>query len=167
ARGRALMLCDYCKENDSVVTLTRPTPSGVVTVNVCEKCAAEHGFKVQQQPSHPLGAFLLEVQKQMPPVSGEIGRCPFCSATLRDFRTSGRLGCARCYKTFEVSLRDLLRRVHGASKHIGKRYVAPEPQPVEQASVRTELLDRLKRAVDAEQFELAAKLRDQIRVLGE
>ncbi len=161
------MICDYCKEIDSVITLTLPTANGVVTMNACEKCAAEHGFKVQQPPSHPLGAFLLEVQKQMPPVSGEVGRCLFCSATLRDFRTSGRLGCARCYTTFEVSLRDLLRRVHGASKHIGKRYVAPEPQPVEQASVRTELQDRLKRAVDAEQFELAAKLRDQIRVLGE
>ncbi|MEP6689968.1 MAG: UvrB/UvrC motif-containing protein [Gemmatimonadaceae bacterium] len=160
------MLCDYCKENDSVVTLTRPNKAGEVkTEHLCEKCAAAHGIVTESASKHPLGALMFEVQKQLPPSPGESGRCPFCAATLRDFKASGRLGCARCYGTFEGSLRDLLRRVHGSSKHLGKRYVAPEPQPIEQASVRIELLDRLKRAVDAEQFELAAKLRDQIRVL--
>jgi len=61
-------------------------------------------------------------------------------------------------------LRDLLRRLHGSSQHVGERY---EP-PGEQADPRHQLLDlkdQLRRAVESENFELAAELRDRIRVL--
>jgi protein arginine kinase activator len=95
----------------------------------------------------------------------EAARCTFCSATLKDFRTTGRLGCAHCYATFEGSLRDLLRRVHGHSRHAGKRYHAPEAAATEGQSVLSELRERLRRAVENEQFELAAELRDRIKVL--
>ncbi len=90
----------------------------------------------------------------------------FCAATLRDFRATGRLGCARCYTSFEASLRDLLRRVHGGHKHVGKIYQPPASQTEGGATtVLSELRDRLRRAVENEQFELAAELRDRIKVL--
>jgi protein arginine kinase activator len=99
----------------------------------------------------------------MPAAKGEPTQCSFCQATLADFRATGRLGCAHCYETFETSLRDLLRRVHGNSRHIGRRYVAPLPTELPHVSSATELRDRLKRAIEAEQFELAADIRDKLR----
>jgi protein arginine kinase activator len=99
----------------------------------------------------------------MPAAKGEPAQCSFCQATLADFRATGRLGCAHCYETFETSLRDLLRRVHGNSRHIGRRYVAPLPSELPHVSSATELRDRLKRAIEAEQFELAADIRDKLR----
>jgi protein arginine kinase activator len=101
--------------------------------------------------------------QQFSPDKGEPVHCSFCSSTLADFRATGRLGCAHCYEAFESSLRDLLRRVHGNSRHIGRRYVAPLPSELPHVSSATELRDRLKRAIDAEQFELAADLRDKLR----
>jgi protein arginine kinase activator len=107
--------------------------------------------------------FLQTIHEQMPAAKGEPVHCSFCQGTLADFRATGRLGCAHCYEAFEASLRDLLRRVHGNSRHIGRRYVAPLPSELPHVSNATELRDRLKRAIEAEQFELAADIRDKLR----
>ena len=160
------MVCDGCKERDAVVHLTQIVESAVTQLHLCEKCAAERGVETTvATPKHPLGDFLQAVQQQMTSVKSDAGQCTFCSSTLKDFRASGRLGCAYCYKAFESSLRELLRRVHGNSRHAGRRYEAPQAQVVEEVTIIGELRDRLRRAVESEQFELAADLRDRIKVL--
>ncbi len=136
-------------------------------MHLCEKCAAEKGIQTSLSvPKQPLTDFILAVhQKQLPANAADALRCSFCSATLRDFKQTARLGCAYCYAAFEPSLRELLRRVHGNSRHVGEQYHAPEPKPVESGSVLSELRERLRRAVESEQFELAAQIRDQIKVM--
>lgn len=160
------MLCDACKERDSVITLTRSESSGVTELHLCERCAAERGIETQvASPKPALTDFLLAVQKQLPAAATDSVRCSFCSSTLRDFKATGRLGCAYCYGAFEASLRDLLRRLHGSSHHQGKPYHVPQPTLDAGATVLAELRDRLRRAVEQELFEEAARLRDQIKVL--
>lgn len=170
------MLCDHCKERDGVVTLTTVEGDSVRQLTLCERCAAERGVETPSlQPKNPLGEFLQAVQQHgglaggaLPAGSGlgaEAEGCSFCHTTLRDFRESGRLGCAHCYDTFERSLRDLLRRVHGHSVHVGRRYEPPAAEVLLQAVTLVELRTRLERAVEGEEFELAAALRDQIRGL--
>ncbi len=158
------MLCENCKERDAVMTLTQVRNNSVQQQHLCEKCAAEQGVETSvATPKHPLGDFLQAVQQQSLTVTGDQGACHFCGATARDFRASGRLGCARCYGAFDRSLRELLRRLHGNSRHTGRRYQAPAPELLEQASLVGQLRDRLRRAVEAEQFELAAELRDRLK----
>ena len=160
------MLCDNCKERDAVVQLTQVGSTGVTQLHLCEKCAAEKGVETTiTMPKHPLGDFLQAVQQQMPSSQTGAARCTYCAMTLQEFRASGRLGCARCYTAFEPSLRELLRRVHGSARHTGRRYEPPEPALLERSTTLAELKDRLRRAIESEQFELAATLRDQIRVL--
>lgn len=62
-------------------------------------------------------------------------------------------------------MRELLRRVHGNAKHVGETYLAPQPELDEKATILGELKERLRRAIETEQFELAADLRDRIRVM--
>jgi protein arginine kinase activator len=162
------MLCEHCKERDAVVHVTQVVDNGVTLLHLCEKCAAEMGVEttVASLPAkHPLGDFLQAVQQQMNVAQADAVRCSFCATTLRDFRASGRLGCAHCYGAFEQSLRELLRRVHGSSRHVGRAYEAPHPASMQRATTLVELRDRLRRAIETEQFELAATIRDQIRVL--
>ena len=160
------MLCDVCKERDAVVHLTQVVESVMTQLHLCEKCAAERGVETTiAMPKHPLGEFLQAVQQQVAVTPGEAGKCTFCGFTLKDFRQSGRLGCPSCYRTFEGSLRELLRRVHGSARHVGRRYEAPQPQLSERATILHELRARLRAAIDQEQFEVAADLRDRIRVL--
>ena len=103
----------------------------------------------------------------VPAASADGVRCASCGSTLRDFRDSGRLGCDQCYATFDAHLRDLLRRLHGSSQHVGERYDAPGDLEgaADPRSRLLELKAQLRRAVEGENFELAAELRDRIRVL--
>ena len=160
------MLCDNCGERESKVQLTTIVNNEVKQQHLCERCAAERGVETTASaPKHPLGAFLQAVQEQVATPSAETGRCTFCGATMNDFRTTGRWGCARCYSAFENSMRELLRRVHGNSRHGGRVYQAPQPELDERATILGELKERLRRAIETEQFELAADLRDRIRVM--
>src|SRR5688500_17605666 len=93
---------------------------------------------------------------------GDAASCAFCFTTYLDFRSPGRLGCAHRYDAFEKSMRDLLRRVHGNSQHIGRRYESPQSEVVPDGGTANELRDRLRRAIESEQFELAADIRDRL-----
>lgn len=159
------MLCDACREHDASVHLTKVVEGEVTLEHLCAKCAAERGIEttVTTPPKNVLGEFLHAVQQQASSAQVESIRCTFCSMSLKDFRTTGRLGCSRCYATFEESLRDLLRKVHGSAQHVGRRYVPPVPEITERTSTVGELRDRLRRAIDNEEFELAASLRDKIK----
>ncbi len=160
------MLCDSCKERDAVVHLTRIVDNAVTQLHLCEKCAAAKGVETTLAvPQHPLGDILQAVQQQTSTTAEDAAACSFCGATARDFRATGRLGCPHCYDAMEKSLRELLRRLHGSSRHVGQRYDAPATHVASKSDSVHDLRDRLQRAVDSEQFELAAELRDRIRVI--
>ncbi len=147
------MLCDNCKERDAVINLTQVEHDTKVTLHLCEQCAQQKGVETGASVlKTPLGGFLqgmIGKGGNVLPTPADGLRCAACGSTLKDFRESGRLGCAQCYDSFAPHLRDLLRRLHGSSQHVGL----------------LELKEQLRRAVEIENFELAAELRDRIRVL--
>jgi protein arginine kinase activator len=163
------MSCDQCHEREAVIHLTQIVNEQVTTLHLCERCAAEKGV---ESPSGvvktPLGSFLAAMGKNLPetvsaPLAGDA--CGRCGGSLQDFRESGRLGCPECYRSFEVPLRDLLRRLPGSTHHVGERY-AEQGGPAPQARVETaDLREQLRLAVETENFELAAELRDRLRVM--
>jgi len=157
------MLCDSCRERDAVVHLTTIENNAVHQLHLCERCAAERGVETTvATPKHPLAEFL---HQQVPQPSGEGLKCAFCNTTMADFKATGRWGCARCYTNFEAGIRELLRRVHGNHRHVGRTYRPPMTETLEHAAALGELKERLRRAIESEQFELAADLRDRIRVM--
>lgn len=167
--------CQACHEREAVVHLTQVEGDAVTTVHLCGRCAAERGVATEAEAAlSPLGAFLATVGKGGAPLAKaaatESTACPGCGATLADFRASGRVGCPACWTTFERPLAELLRRVHGATRHAGKRYVdpalAPDPD-LAAAEERTRLREALRQAIADEAFEQAAELRDRLRALGE
>ena len=162
------MVCDSCRERDAVVHLTQVVEGAVTQVHLCEKCAADKGVETTvAAPKTPLTSLLQTVQQQLTTSATDQARCSFCQASYKDFRASGRLGCARCYSTFEAQLRDLLQRVHGATRHLGRQYGSPAPEQLQRASTVLELREQLRRAIELEQFEQAARLRDQLKEVAE
>jgi protein arginine kinase activator len=162
------MRCDNCKKREHVIELTQVEHDTKVTMHLCEQCAQEKGIETGSATlKTTLGTFLSALGKEATlPVPADGLRCDSCGATLKDVRDSGRLGCAQCYQLFEHHLRDLLRRLHGSSQHAGERYVAPGgADTTDPTGHLLDLRDKLRRAVENENFELAAELRDRIRVL--
>lgn len=161
--------CDHCGSADAVVHLTQIVNNEMSTCHLCEKCAAAKGLETTPEPvNFPLTDFLAQMggegeERDDPQDSGEA--CLFCGLTFRDFRETGRLGCPQCYETFSAHLHALLRRIHGGTQHVGKVYLPPDPTASEMEKRLEALRRKLERAVDAEDFERAAELRDQIRAL--
>jgi protein arginine kinase activator len=170
--------CQSCHERAAVVHLTHLIDGVVTTVHLCGQCAAQQG--VAHDPPEfatPLGSFLAALGPVVPePGVSESGEaaagCPECGATLADIRASGRLGCATCWSVFERPLRDLVRRLHGSTRHVGREYHDPADTADDAPSRRVahdriRLREALREAVAAEAFETAAQLRDQLKALDD
>ena len=91
--------------------------------------------------------------------------CPVCRMTLSEFSRKGRMGCGECYNTFRTQASAMLKKIHGTSKHVTSAEVEKEAQniPAEKKDTVTELKTLLKKAIEEENFEEAAVLRDKIR----
>ena len=172
------MLCDECGKNKATVHLTEIVNDLVTKLNLCEVCAKNKGTEAEQ---HFGIADLLsalsdsgEVTPAAPLAPGAVAapsknRCPKCGMGYEDFKRTGRLGCGDCYKTFRTSLAPLLKRIHGASQHLGKSPSAQAIDEMKNNSKRQQELDQAKldllKAVKGEEFEEAASLRDKIKFL--
>lgn len=167
------MLCDACGKAEAEVPLTVVQDNESKTLNLCGACAEARGVPASEPlPESLLLAGLLQQfgkdagievfggtggAPAPPPV------CPFCGWTLRKFKETGRLGCPQCWSAFEPQLEKLLRRVHGATHHAGKVYLPPDPRASDLGRRLESLRRKLERAVEMEDFEAAALLRDRIR----
>lgn len=161
-------VCDVCGENPAVMQLTQVVDNKTTTYRLCERCAAEKGLHTPGASGNaPLADFLAKMGGDQPRLEGTESdlKCAFCGLTASEFKKVGRLGCPQCYSTFEQSLRGLLRRIHGGTQHVGKVYLPPDPSVTELEKRLEGLRRKLQRAIDTEDFERAAELRDQIRSL--
>ena len=160
--------CDRCGNAEAAIHFTQIQNNETTTRHLCEGCAAALGLDpgAGAPANAPLADFLAQMGKAM---VGETvttaGTCPACGLSLTDFKRTGRLGCARCWSVFEPSLKGLLRKLHGGTQHVGKVYLPADPTAVDRTARVTSLRRSLQRAVDEEDFERAAALRDQIRRL--
>jgi protein arginine kinase activator len=160
------MLCDHCRQNEANIHLTQIVENQMSTLHLCDSCAAEKGLQPGVNPSSfPLTDFLAQVGKTSGEGATTNGPCAFCGMKLEEFKKTGRLGCSHCYVTFEGNLKTLLRRLHGSTQHVGKVYLPPDPTRAEQQERLAGLRRKLDRAVESEDFERAAQIRDMIRTL--
>lgn len=164
------MMCEECKERQATVHFTQVVNGEKTEKHLCEHCArqagdmdllgfAGGGFNI----NNLLAGFMnLEQFASAPRQKGET--CPTCGADYRRFAEGGRLGCANCYQTFSKQLAPVLKRIHGTAAHQGK---VPKKGAKEINRKRqiTRLKGELKQAVDQEQYERAAEIRDKIRLL--
>lgn len=162
-------ICDEpgCGEK-AVVHLTQIVNNQMSTFHLCEKCAAEKGLDTAPATGNfPLSGFLAQMGsgEGTKPSAARLPPCSFCGLTFEGFKETGRLGCPHCYTTFEGQLRGLLRRIHGGTRHVGKVYLPPNPTASDLEKRLEGLRRRLDRAVESEDFERAAVIRDQIRAL--
>lgn len=149
-------------EKAAVVHVTQVVDGKTSHYHLCSACAEAKGISPSSGSTLGVSAFLAQLGDASSSSSGPTDPCTFCGLTFSQFKNTGRLGCPQCYTSFEASLRRLLQRIHGAAEHTGKVYLTPDPAAVAVDQRLIALRSRLQRAVDAEDFERAAQLRDQI-----
>jgi protein arginine kinase activator len=157
------MQCCVCKDREAKVHLTQIVGDKMQKVDLCEECAKAKG--VNDPAGFSLADLLLGLgasqEMEQAAGSGDL-KCPHCGFTQADFKKAGRLGCSECYVTFADGLESLLKSMHKGTKHLGKA-----PQSLQQSR---DLSDKLKslqkkldKAVEDENFEQAAQIRDEIK----
>lgn len=155
------MLCDICHKNIASVHITEIVNDKMIELHLCEQCAQQKGIGLPE--GFPLANFLAGLTDfELPKVKKVELRCPNCGMRYEDFRKIGRLGCSQCYQTFKQNLAPLLKRIQGAEQHIGKFPHYADKGIKEKIEIK-ELQRKLNKAIQEENFEEAAKLRDRIR----
>jgi len=162
------MLCEFCGKEEATVHLTEINGETTIEKHLCAKCAKKislsNPLKEAKLTIQDFLEGMLDSEGEMSAESGNSLKCDFCGLTYREFRETGRLGCSNCYQVFSSSLRPLLRRIHGAKRHIGKSPLSNVSKREQFHKIR-ELRARLEVAIAQEAFEEAAKIRDEIREL--
>lgn len=166
------MFCDICGKNPATVHLTEIIDEQMNELHLCEGCAHEKSMAMEQQFGlSDLLAGLAEFEKPAKEAEAATSvKCPDCGLTYADFKKIGRLGCGECYTSFKKYLEPLLKRIHGSCQHVGKSPVKPakisrKKTDLAQMPDLAQLRQKLAKAVEAEEFEEAAKIRDQIKEL--
>ena len=165
------MQCDICGNKKATVHLTEIIDEQMTELHLCEDCAREKSVQMEQQFGlADLLAGLADFGKQVKDTEKSKIQCTHCGMNYDDFRKFGRLGCSECYAAFGTQLSTLLRKIHGSSQHLGKNPSKVFPRgkgKKTKADTLQELRNELHRAIQAENFEKAADLRDKIRVFEE
>ena len=161
------MQCNICGKKKATVHLTEIVDEQMSEMHLCEDCAREKNVQMEQQFGlADLLAGLADFGKQVKDVEKIKIKCANCALSYEDFRKFGRLGCSECYVSFREHLGNLLKKIHGSNRHLGKVPVTIQAQPPKTKSENLEELRReLDQAVKSENFERAAQLRDRIHEL--
>jgi len=160
------MVCMICKQNEAKVHLTQMIEGKIKKVDLCEECSKAKGF--DDPTGFNLADLLLGLgaSQEVAQAAGGETKCSVCGFTQAAFKKSGRLGCAGCYTCFGEGLEGLLKTMHKGTRHLGK-----VPQSLRQgraAQERIALLQKLlAQAIHTENFEEAARLRDELKALKE
>ena len=163
------MLCENCHQREAVVKFTQVVGSEKKTLNLCHGCAEKQQFDnplidISKVFGKIIIAILSEhlVSKTLPvsEKEDEKRKCSQCGISWSEFQKTGRLGCPDCYESFLEKMKVLLRRLHGTNRHIGHKL---EGTNTKMARSLQSLGKQLNTAIQAEDYEKAAELRDQIR----
>jgi len=156
--------CRRCTKPATLhITEIRDGQAGVV--HLCETCAREYLENSPDGDHTPSGIDLASKLEELIAESEESpAACPNCGISFNEFRESGRFGCPHDYSEFLTELLPLLENIHEDTRHIGKRPRSTVVGTQEQAQL-IHLRNEQRLAIEAEDYEAAARLRDEIAAL--
>lgn len=147
-------------------------------LHLCAECAKNRGLPIDKLPA----LLVLLSGPKSKNDTGSSRTCPKCGRSIKGLNENGLLGCAECYDTLRDELLPVIKRAQGGRiRHTGRRpegWIKPQEKaeetvskPVVHEEPRTPadpieaLRAELKAAVEREEYERAAVLRDEIRSL--
>lgn len=166
-----MMMCEECGVNPAVFHFVTIRNEERTERNLCPACMAKYKKQLPGIDIKNLAGILNNLidgkrsagREEVDPETEAI-TCEQCGMSYGEFRKCGMVGCANCYRAFREPMTALLQRIHGNTQHAGRI-----PGGVHSGTSIRMNIDRLKqqlvKAVAAEEYEQAAKLRDAIRAL--
>ncbi len=170
------MLCQKCKQNIATSHIHYVRNGIVRDMYLCDSCAVEYKKSISYDGDifKMLSSILNDNSIQFK----EKTKCECCGTDFDTVRRTGKVGCANCYVIFETELSPLISRIHSKTTHVGKKpctieAVVEDNSKQEESKVNekvqqiAELKAKMAEAVVKEDFESAARIRDEIKALEE
>ena len=159
------MICQNCNKNDATLHMKRIINGRAAEVHLCSDCARSLGYgEAFSGFGLGFGHLLGELLSSNENGSANSMRCPACGKSFEEIAEDGKMGCAECYAVFYDRLLPTLNKIHGKTSYMGTK-----PQTSGNSDAPSISLDELKNAlseaIERQDFELAASLRDQINEL--
>lgn len=173
------MLCDNCKSREAKIYYTEIIDGCKKEQHLCEECAKKFSSFPMEAPglskSFTLGSLLASLlggyeEKEEKQVEEQTLSCKNCNMTYEEFLQQGVVGCPHCYQSFKGPLSSCIKNIQGNVKHTGKvpKGFQSKTEQIVHAMSELDILGiHLQQAIEKEEFEQAAKLRDRIRELKE
>jgi uvrB/uvrC protein len=156
------MLCDDCGKNQATYHEIRKINGRTAQVHLCEQCRRKHGYDVL--PLSGMGDILGSFNEFFGAPGIEDATCEYCGTNINDFLGTGYLGCEHCYDRFSRSILPQLRQMQRKVQHVGK---IPGKKSSEPVSEYARLKAELDKAVEAEDYEKAGRINEQLKKLKE
>ena len=158
--------CDICGR-PATIQITEINDGQKIEKHFCEECATSEGISIKANMpiSKLLEDFVLQAAESSDSeiVTPNEPPCPICGLSFDDYKSENLLGCPNDYDMFESQLIGMISRTHkGATQHVGK-FPDHADKTVQKQNTINRLRSELQQAVQVENYELAAKLRDQIK----
>ncbi len=154
--------CSLCHKEEITIVMTVIDKDGqVIELSLCKECAAKKGVGEIKKAKLNTEAILAELQEKISEEDHSL-ICINCGLSFADFRRQGRLGCEQCYESFASRLQPIIKRLHNATQHMGKGITEGKKKMTERFEIK-KLRLTLQNAITKEDYEKAAKIRDQIR----
>lgn len=174
-------ICTLCLKNAATVKLMRISKGSVEETLLCQSCASSNGpFMTGPQPAAGLLTGVVNLEQLLAGIMGKQGApgsegaarvgspadseltCGACGLPFETYRATLILGCSECYTAFAAPLTSDLRKFHGAVRHKGRVPDGAPPPTARPRRTAGELRRRMVEAVRAEDFQTAARLRDDL-----
>lgn len=166
------MLCERCQKEEATTHIKENINGDSKELHLCDECAKQLGYEKMFAEFNPFEDMAVNLQgflgslfsQGMPGRTIEDKRCSFCGTTFEELASNAKAGCANCYKEFYNELLPSLARIHGKTSHVGKIPGTAGREIKLKREVESKR-KQLQEAVIAQEYETAAKLRDEIKEL--
>jgi len=161
------MLCEKCHQKQATVHMQQVVNGIKKEIHMCQDCSIQMDapISIEALLNGLLGSFLTVAADKQKQSAVHYEPCPSCGMTYDGFKSGGgKLGCAECYRVFSRELEAILKSVQASTKHEGK-YPQKSGRALFQRREAVRLRELMRTAIEGENFEEAARLRDEIRIL--
>lgn len=156
------MICTNCNKNVASTRVIRTVNGVSREYFLCKFCADSLNFSANIMNFLPGNFFKSTVKDIQRTPAALRTTCSFCKSTFEEVSARGVVGCAECYSTFKAQLAPYLNRIHSKVLHVGKVPNSASGQILQKRAL-SELRIQLNSAIETQNFEQAAILRDEMK----
>ena len=163
------MLCQNCGKHEATTHIKSVVNGEYTQLHLCTACAGKLGYgDVFSGFGFDLGDFFGNFFSKPKTLlsSAKAERCEKCGMSFEEIVKNGKIGCAGCYEKFYEMLLPSIQRIHGKTQHNGKTVSVVHEEAVKEKTkeeIIAELQAEMKTAIEEQNFERAAEIRDEIK----